>query len=86
MKLQKCFPSGDFIARLTFSVFCGKYILLRSLHQNLPVILSEYCLEIQIKYAIKTKEPEEKGQKHIFSISFMIIKPVHEFLKLVTHF
>lgn len=49
-----------------FSVLWQIHSAIRSLHQNLPVILSEYCLEIQIKYAIKTKEPEEKGQKHIF--------------------
>lgn len=47
-----------------FPAHCHKPLShgIKSLYENLPVILAEKCLEMQIKYAIKTEELEDKGE------------------------
>lgn len=66
MKLQKCFPSGDFIARLTFSVFCGKYILQSEVY--IKIYLS-FCQNTAWKYKLNMllkPRNQKKKDKSIF--------------------
>lgn len=63
MKLQKCFPSGDFIERIIFSVFCGKRVLQSEVY--IKIYLS-FCQNTawKCKLNILLKlELEDKGQK-----------------------
>lgn len=66
MKLQKCLHLGISLQGSHFSMYCHKSFspVIRGLHENLPVILGEGCLEMQIKYAIKTKELKHRRKAH----------------------
>lgn len=68
MKLQKCLHLGISLQGSHFSMYCHKSFspVIRGLHENLPVILGEGCLEMQIKYAIKTKAKTQKKSTYNF--------------------